>query len=88
MKVTDVSVRFSFFWLSDKNQVDIEFFHIRNFQNGRIEGNEKITLSKQASFCEIDYYKDTFSYPSFFTIEISSPGRLNSIAWIQELWYR
>ncbi len=39
-------------------------------------------------FCEVDYYKDPGSYPSSFTIDIVSPGRLNAIVWIQELWYR
>jgi SAM-dependent methyltransferase len=79
---------FNSFRSQTKNQVDRQFFPVKNFQNGRIQGNDKIPLSKPASFCEIDYYNDTFSYPSLFTIEISSSGRLNSIIWIQELWYR
>jgi hypothetical protein len=71
-----------------KKQVDIKFFPVRNFQNGRIGGSEKITLSNPVLFCEVDYYKDPCSYPSSFTVDIASPGRLNAIVWIQELWYR
>jgi predicted RNA methylase len=73
-------------WL--RKQVDIKFFPVRNFQNGRIGGSEKISLSIPVLFCEVDYYKNLCSYPSSFTIDIASPGRLNAIVWIQELWYR
>ncbi len=72
-----------------KEQVDVKFFPVRNMKNGRIgSGNDNLLLSDSVLFCEIDYYQDSFSYPSSFNIDIASVGRMNTIIWVQELWYR
>jgi SAM-dependent methyltransferase len=70
-------------------QADGKFFPVRDMGTGRIgTGNQYLLLSGPEVFCEIDYYKDFSSYPSSFRLTISTPGRMNTILWVQELWYR
>jgi SAM-dependent methyltransferase len=69
-------------------QIDIKFFPERDLKNGRIgSSNDSLLLSDSAMFCEIDYYQDSFAYPSNFNIDINSPGRMNTLKWVQELWH-
>jgi SAM-dependent methyltransferase len=71
-----------------REHIDTTFFPKRDMKNGKIgSGNDNLLLSDSAMFCEIDYYQDSFAYPSEVNIDICSPGRMNALKWVQELWY-
>lgn len=70
-------------------RADVKFFPVRDLRNGRIGNvNDRLLLSDPAVFSEINYSRGSFSYPSSFKIDIRTTGRMNTILWVQELWYR
>jgi hypothetical protein len=71
-----------------REQIDTTFFPKRDMRNGKIgSGDDSLLLSDPIMFCEINYYQDSYAYPSHFDIDITSAGRMNTVIWVQELWY-
>jgi SAM-dependent methyltransferase len=82
-------VSFDIFKKYAENQIDKKFFPVRNQSNGKIEDRkDHCLLSGPSNFIEINYYQDDFLYPGSFNLEILCPGWLNSIVFVQELWFR
>jgi SAM-dependent methyltransferase len=82
-------VSFDVFKKYAENQIDKKFFPVRSQSNGEIgDSKDHCLLSGPANFIEIDYYRDDFQYPRCFNLEISCPGWLNSVVFVQELWSR
>jgi len=55
---------------------------------GRLEKGDARILSAVSKAIDLDYDSGRIAYPSAHYLEIISPGVLNSIVWIQEMWFK
>lgn len=60
----------------------------RRLTSGVLERSDARRLGEAVTFCAIDYGAGQIAYPDHLTLRCTHPGVLNTVVWVQELYWR